>query len=118
MAGPTARRTEEFLRELTDDPTLIAIIDIKARLLTPLLDALNIKAMESVINYIHKLLNDSMTAFIIFAVLMTIGLIIILFTGFKIMKKSMLDTNILLRIIPFEHLPKEYREDIKEFFKQ
>jgi hypothetical protein len=36
--------------------------------------------------------------------------------GFKILRRSMWDTNILLKIIPFEMLPKTDRIEIKDFF--
>jgi hypothetical protein len=37
--------------------------------------------------------------------------------GFRVLRKSMWDTNIILKIIPFESLPKEDRIEIKDFFK-
>jgi hypothetical protein len=36
--------------------------------------------------------------------------------GFRVLRQAMWDTNIILKIIPFETLPKEDRIDIKDFF--
>ena len=36
--------------------------------------------------------------------------------GFRVLRKSMWDTNIILKIIPFETLPKKDRIEIKDFF--
>jgi hypothetical protein len=72
--------------------------------------------MNSVIQYIQKLLNDFITAFIIFLTILTLASLILILVGFKVLRKSMWDTNIILKIIPFETLPKADRIDIKDFF--
>jgi hypothetical protein len=72
--------------------------------------------MESVIIYIQRLLNDFITAYIVFVALLTAGLTVLVLFGFKILKKSMWDSNIILKIIPFETLPKQDRIEIKDFF--
>jgi hypothetical protein len=56
------------------------------------------------------------TAFIVFVTILTIALIVLVFVGFKILRRSMWDTNIILKIIPFETLPKKDRIEIKDFF--
>ena len=56
------------------------------------------------------------TAFIVFVAILTIALIVLVFVGFKILRRSMWDTNIILKIIPFETLPKKDRIEIKDFF--
>ena len=72
--------------------------------------------MESVIAYIQKLVNDFITAFVVFVTLLTIAVAILALVGFRVLRKSMWDTNIILKIIPFETLPKSDRIDIKDFF--
>ena len=56
------------------------------------------------------------TAFIVFVTILTIALIVLVFVGFRILRRSMWDTNIILKIIPFETLPKKDRIEIKDFF--
>lgn len=51
-----------------------------------------------------------------FVALLTLGLGVLVLVGFKILKKSMWDSNIILKIIPFETLPKQDRIEIKDFF--
>ena len=63
------------------------------------------------------MLNDFVTAFIVFTALLTIFVTVFVMMGFRILRKSMWDTNIILKIIPFESLPKEDRIEIKNFFK-
>jgi len=72
--------------------------------------------MDSVISYIQGLLMNFITAFIVFVTILTIALIVLVFVGFKILRRSMWDTNIILKIIPFETLPKKDRIEIKDFF--
>jgi hypothetical protein len=72
--------------------------------------------MESVITYIQKLLEDFLTAFIVFTAILTVSVLVLILIGFRILRKSMWDTNILLKVIPFETLPKKDRIDIKDFF--
>jgi len=73
--------------------------------------------MDSVVSYIQQLLNNFITAFVVFITLLTISVLGIVFIGFRIMRKNMWDTNIILKIIPFEMLPKNDRIEIKDFFK-
>lgn len=72
--------------------------------------------MNSVIQYIQKLLNDFITAFIVFLTILSLAALFLIFIGFRVLRKSMWDTNIILKIIPFETLPKKDRIDIKDFF--
>ena len=72
--------------------------------------------MDSVNSYIQSLLNNSITAFIVFGVLLTVALVGLICVGFRIIRKSMWDTNIILKIIPFEMLPKKEQNEIKDFF--
>ena len=114
--GPTALRTQQVLRNLMLDTNVIQIIDMKAELLNPTLDQLKQLCMDSVISYIQGLLMNFITAFIVFITLLTIAVIVLVFVGFKILRRSMWDTNIILKIIPFETLPKKDRIEIKDFF--
>ena len=115
--GATSKRTKAFLESALKDETMIQIIDVKAKVLDPALNKLKQKCMESVISYIQKLLNDFVTAFIVFIALLTVFVTIFVMMGFRVLRKSMWDTNIILKIIPFESLPKEDRIEIKDFFK-
>ena len=114
--GAVKGRNESMLRGGLLDETIIQIIDLKAQVLDLALDQLKEKTMESVIKYIQKLLNDFIVAYIVFVSLLTVGLFVMILVGFKVLRKSMWDTNILLKIIPFEMLPKRDRIDIKDFF--
>lgn len=96
---------------------MVEIVDYKTKILNPVLDMLNEKSMESVQKYVQVLLLNSLSAYIAFAVVLTFGIVVLLLKGFTRMKKNMLDTNIVLRIIPFDNLQKEDCEDIKNFFK-
>ena len=96
---------------------MIQIIDMKAKVLDPALNQLKVICMDSVITYISGLLNDFVTAFIIFIAILTLSVSVIVMLGFRVLRKSMWDTNIILKIIPFETLPKADRIEIKDFFK-
>ena len=89
---------------------------MKANILDPALNQLKQICMDSVIQYIQVLLLDFVTAFIVFASLLTVAMVVLIVVGFKFLRKSMLDTNIILKIIPFETLPRSDRIEIKDFF--
>ena len=72
--------------------------------------------MESVIEYISKLLNNIIIAFIVFIFILTVALIVLMLLGFRVLRQAMWDTNIILKIIPFESLPRQERIEIKDFF--
>ena len=89
---------------------------MKANILDPALNQLKQICMDSVIQYIQVLLLDFVTAFIVFASLLTVAMLVLIVVGFKFLRKSMWDTNIILKIIPFETLPRSDRIEIKDFF--
>ena len=95
---------------------MIQIIDMKAIVLDPALNKFKQICMDNVIQYIKKLMTDFMTAFAVFAVILTISTLLLIFIGFKVLRRSMWNTNTMLKIIPFESLPREDRILIKDFF--
>ena len=114
--GDTSKRNTKQLSLLIGDPEIVQIIDMKAQILDPALNQLKQICMDSVIQYIQVLLLDFVTAFIVFASLLTVAMLVLIAVGFKFLRKSMLDTNIILKIIPFETLPRSDRIEIKDFF--
>ena len=114
--GDTSKRNTQQLSLLIGDPEIVQIIDMKAQILDPALNQLKQICMDSVIQYIQVLLLDFVTAFIVFASLLTVAMLILIVVGFKFLRKSMWDTNIILKIIPFETLPRSDRIEIKDFF--
>ena len=98
------------------DPVITQIIDLKAKILDTPLNDLKQKCMESVIAYIQKLLNNFIIAFIVFILILTVAVAALIFLGFKVLRQGMWDTNIILKIIPFESLPRDVRVEIKDFF--
>ncbi len=73
--------------------------------------------MTSGINYIRTLLNDFIAAYLIFAIFLTFGTFALVWWSIQVVKRNMWDTNIILKILPFESLKREERENIKAFFK-
>lgn len=115
--GLTIRRTEAFLRSQMLDPVMLEIIDFKAYVLEPAITELQIRSIKSVNSYITSLLDDFMTAFIMFVTCLTIGVISLFIVGFKRLKRRIVDTNILLRIIPIETLEQEDRDEVIKLFR-
>ena len=73
--------------------------------------------MTSALDYIKSLLNDFILAYLVFTIILTVGLIAILWWSLAVIKRNMWDTNIILKILPYESLSRQEREDIKTFFK-
>jgi hypothetical protein len=114
--GATSIRNTTILKGMMDDIAMVQIIDMKATILDPALNQLKQQCMQSVIDYIQMLLNNFITAFGVFIAILTFAVLVLILIGFRILRKSMWDTNIILKIIPFETLPKQDRIDIKDFF--
>lgn len=114
--GPTMARNKTVLTGMIKDLSMVQIIDMKATILDPALNQLKQQCMQSVIDYIQLLLNNFITAFGVFIAILTVAVLILIFFGFKVLRKSMWDTNMILKIIPFETLPKADRIEIKDFF--
>ena len=86
------------------------------QVVTPIMSTLNDRAMASVLAFIEKLLNDFITAFIVFVAVLSVAVLLLIFMGFRVLRKSMWETNIILKIIPFESLPRADRIEIKDFY--
>jgi hypothetical protein len=112
------QRDETALRGLLTDPSLLEVIDTKALILDKILKTLKLLSMNSVLAYLKSLLRDFILAYLIFAVLLTLTLIALLIWSLTVVKRGMWDTNIILKILPFETIPREQREEIKQFFQQ
>ena len=97
---------------------LVNVIDLKSILLNLVIDRLKINSMESVISYIKSLLMDFVVAYAIFTILISLTIVFMIYWSLRYIKRNMWNTNIILKILPFETLPREDREMIKEFFKQ
>lgn len=89
---------------------------MNTQVVTPIMSTLNDQTMASVFAYIEKLLNDFITAFIVFAAVLSVAVLLLIFIGFRVLRKSMWETNIILKIIPFESLPRADRIEIKDFY--
>jgi hypothetical protein len=96
---------------------LVNVIDLKSILLNLVIDRLKINCMESVITYIKSLLMDFVIAYVIFTILISLTIVFMIYWSLRYIKRNMWNTNIILKILPFETLPREDREMIKEFFK-
>jgi hypothetical protein len=115
--GDSRTRSETFLRKEIADKAIVEMIDLKAEILNPVLQILIDKAEISVINYGKQLINQYVITFIVFAALLTLGTLILIFKTIDVLKQGIWDTNITLKILPFETMPKGDREEIKNFFK-
>ena len=82
---------------------MIEVVDTKSKMLNPTLDKLNTLCMTSVINYVNLLVNNSLIAYVIFSLIMT-GCMLGLLGAFNRVKRSMTNTDIVIRIIPFHTL--------------
>ena len=92
------------------------MLDTKVFVLDKILKKLKQKSMNSALNYIKSLLNDFIIAYLVFTVILTIGLVGILWWSLVVIKRNMWDTNIILKILPYETLSRNEREEIKVFF--
>jgi hypothetical protein len=73
------------------------------------------KVTQSTINYYNKLLNQYKALFSAFIFVMTCLFIVFLAFGYRKIKNSMWKTNLTLKILPFDQVPKQCLSDLKEF---
>lgn len=109
-------RSAEELKKMLSNEQILQIIDLKALILDPTLNRLKQLSMMSVISHMKSLMESFLTSYVVFAVLLTICTLILVCIGFRILRQSMWDTNVILKVIPFETLPKKERIEIKDFF--
>lgn len=102
--GDTIRRNEAFLRSQLADPVSVEALDIKLYIMDIVLDELKTTTMASANKYVEKLLNYFDIVFFVFIGLMTLIMGVLLVYGFRYAKRNILDTNCVLRIIPYESL--------------
>ena len=95
---------------------IIDLIDTKVLVLDKLLSKLKTLAMDSVNAYVISLLRDFIIAYVVFVIVLTFSLFFMLYWFLAVIKRNMWDTNIILKILPYETLPREEREEIKSFF--
>ncbi|TNV87637.1 hypothetical protein FGO68_gene1529 [Halteria grandinella] len=109
-------RNAKVLEKMMNDKLMIEIMDFNQVALRPMLSELRERAIASMDDYVHSFVADLILAFAIFAILLTLMLIIIMLKGFPKMKKEMLDTNRMMQIIPVETLTKQDIDDLTAFF--
>lgn len=95
---------------------MVQIIDMNTVLLESVVALLRSNSVTSINNYIHAQLLYFQDAYIVFAFFLTFGLVILIKYGFSRLKQMMLDTNKVLRIIPYESLSQQDRDELKLFF--
>lgn len=118
VLGEQKIRTLDKLKGLISDTNIIQMIDMKAVILDTVLTKLEQQCSNSVDTYILFLLYESNIGFVFFIVILTFSVVALVYFGFRVLRQSMWNTNIILKIIPFESLPKEERIKIKDFFNQ
>eukprot|EP00347_Sterkiella_histriomuscorum_P016877 403351503 len=111
------QKNKQFLMTLLTDPHLLELIDLLTILLDPAYQILQEAARESVVLYIEKLLRNFMIAWAIFVSFLTLSVVLLVFIGFKKLRREMWNTNIILKVIPYEAMEKEERDKIINFFK-
>ena len=111
-------RTMDFIEGELADPLMIEIVDTKSKMLNPTLDKLNTLVMQSVINYVNLLVNNSLIAFVVFSIIMTGCMLTLILGGFTQAKRNMTNTDIIIRIIPFHTLSPEHVREMKKVFAQ
>jgi hypothetical protein len=116
VLGQQKVRTLDKLMGLISDTNIIQMIDMKAVILDLPLTTLEQQCSTSVDTYIQKLLSDSNIGFAVFIIILTFSVVALIYLGFRVLRQSMWNTNIILKIIPFETLPREERIQIKDFF--
>lgn len=97
---------------------MIEILDLKVKILDIGLNQLKSTVTASANNYISGLLHDYQGAYIAFILIMSSVFVGLVLTGSKMTKKNLINTNMALRIIPYESLTQQDREDINDFFEK
>jgi hypothetical protein len=100
---------------MTNNET-IDIIDTKLYVLGETYNVLKTVVVKSVIDYFNRFLNNFIIVFTIFFGLLIVALIYYVFFAFNRLKKTMWNTNLLLKIIPISDIDKHDKEDLKDFF--
>jgi len=95
---------------------IIEIVDAKEIVIGNAFDLLKEKAEASVLDYNNHILKLFIIVFAIFVSLLTVFMAVCSFYGFKRLRRSMWNSNIILKIIPEKIFKKKDQDRLKEFF--
>ncbi|CDW78770.1 UNKNOWN [Stylonychia lemnae] len=112
------QKDKETIIQMMKDPFVVEIIDINYLVLDPAFKMIQDSTRDSVLKHIQKLLSNFIVAFVVFISMLTLSLLVLIFYGFKRLRHSMSNTNIILRVIPYEAISKDERDEIRNFFDQ
>ena len=112
-AGIAGERTMEFLTEEIADPLMLEIIDSKITILGPIFIAHKERCLDSTLNYLEALMLQFTIVYSGFVVTMTFIIVLFLTKGFNILRQNMWNTNVLVKMIPFDQLEESSKEEMK-----
>ncbi len=110
-------RTMEFILEALKDKDTLDLIEMQQFVMNEIYLTLKEKVTESTTNYYNRLITQYKGLFSAFIALMTILFAIFLIFGYSRIKDSMWRTNLTLKIMPLDLLPKQCLSEMKSFFK-
>lgn len=92
---------------------MIEMIDTKLYVMPDSFTKLQQECMSSTSNYFAQLLNDFIILYCVFIAILIVSMIYASVFAFKRLRRSMWNTNMLLKIIPPQTLSKKDEEKLK-----
>ena len=110
-------RTRQFQLENLRDRVTLDLIEIQEFVMDKIYIDIKEKVTEATTAYYRSLINQYKILYAAFIVLMTAIFTSYMVVGYQTIKRSMWKTNLILKILPLEVIPKICLPDLKAFFK-
>ena len=110
-------RTRQFQLENLRDRVTLDLIEIQEFVMDKIYIDIKEKVTEATTAYYRSLINQYKILYAAFIVLMTAIFTSYIVVGYQTIKRSMWKTNLILKILPLEVIPKICLPDLKAFFK-
>jgi hypothetical protein len=114
---PPQNRTLGFLKEGLSDLTSLQLIEIKDFVLDNVFYDLKDEVTQCTTSYYAQLIKQYTTLYAIFILLMTALFLGYLIFGYSHIKDTMWKTNLTLKIMPLDFIPRHCLPELKAFFR-
>jgi len=113
----TSARNQSFIVNALRDPDTLELIELQQFVLSDVILTFKDKVTASTTDYYERLINQYKGLFSAFILLMTALFLGYLIFGYNHIKDTMWKTNLTLKIMPLDFIPRHCLPELKAFFR-
>ncbi len=115
QSAPMFIRNQTYLMSRLEDQDLILFIYATEFVINPAIRLILKRSLASILNYQNSITRIYVLLFTFMCFALVVALFLFIFVLFKRMKKTMIDCNILLKILPAQYIDAMNQEKLKAF---